>query len=51
MLDVYPLLRNHSNWTFDHHEYRSETAENSSVQNLLDSKLSSTILWDKNVRF
>ncbi|CAF1498963.1 unnamed protein product, partial [Adineta ricciae] len=36
ILDVYPLLRNHSNWTFDHDEYRSQTAENSSVQNLLD---------------
>ncbi|CAF4114841.1 unnamed protein product [Rotaria magnacalcarata] len=33
---MFPLLRSHSNWTLDSEKYRSPTAENSSVQNLLD---------------
>ena len=33
---VYPLLRSHANWTLDSDDFRSSTAENSSVQNLLD---------------
>ncbi len=35
---VYPLLRNHPNWTLDSDEFRSRTAEDSSIQNLLNSK-------------
>ncbi|CAF3992242.1 unnamed protein product, partial [Adineta steineri] len=34
--NIYPLLHNHKNWTMETDEYRSQTAETSSVQNLLD---------------
>ena len=34
----YPLLRTHPNWTLDSDEFRSSTAVNSSVQNLLNRK-------------
>jgi hypothetical protein len=33
---VYPLLRSHPNWTLDSNEFRSQTAQDSSIENLLD---------------
>ncbi|CAF4544182.1 unnamed protein product [Rotaria sp. Silwood1] len=33
---IYPLIRSHSNWTLDSDKFRSPTAEDSSIQNLLD---------------
>jgi len=35
---VHPLIRTRSNWTLNSDEFRSQTAANSSVENLLDSK-------------
>ncbi|CAF0833713.1 unnamed protein product [Rotaria sordida] len=40
---MYPLLRSRSNWTLDSDKFRSPTADDSSVQNLLD--ISNDTYW------
>ena len=44
---VHPLLRSQPNWTLDDGKYRSPTAENSSVENLLDSTILESTFFPK----